>query len=792
MDTLPKTETGNSLEKASFIVLLLTLLLTPLVFIPSSYIPLDVSKTAVITIGIIASTLLYLVSIFKSKKVLVSKHPVIIISSLLVLSTAVSTVLSTNFVKSLSGQGFESGTAGFIVLLFISLGLTMYLTYKDKSRLVYIYGAVIITFAVIAIFQILRLIFGADFLSLGIFNTTTSTLLGKWNDLGILSAVVVIISYLSARLLDISKKYLVLIYTLLLTSLFFIVLMNSLVVWGLLTITFLLIALYEFKVNSVSNSFLRKIPVITSIVVIIFALGFWKGDIVSNTLVTKLNVAPTEVTLPWQLTLDVASDTIKERPLFGVGPNRFVNQYLKYKPLEVNQTIFWDTIFNSGFGLVPSFVVTQGLVGLALWLIFIGVFVHTGYVNLRKNTNPQSAFFITSSFFASIFLWLTCLVYVPSHSMLLLTFILSGLFMGTLVSTGAIDLKTMDSGFRKKITPYLGVIALVILVLWLVLYAKKIIAIGYFQSGVKAISLPNNEGVEKAAIDFNKAVYFDESDTYYQALSEINIKKAGILVREMQNSKETDETKIAEMSKKIGATVDEAVVYTRKAIDMDPTNFYNHISEARISEFAATLKISNAYENAKQAYNNALQFNPYSPSIYLNLARLEVTQNKFAEAQRNIGMAIQLKPNYVEAIFLMSQVQVSLGQIAEAITSVKYAIQITPNNPLLHFQLGLLQYNNKSYSAAVESLSAALKLDEKYANAQYFLGLSYARLNKVADAIVQFEVLSANNPDNEEITLILSNLRKGKLPFADAKEPIDSKPESRKTLPVKEKASNVR
>jgi tetratricopeptide (TPR) repeat protein/O-antigen ligase len=789
MDTSPKIEVGSSLEKASFIVLLLTLLLTPLVFIPSSFIPLDVSKTAVITIGIIASTILYLVSILKSKQVYVSKHPVIIISSLLVLSTAISTVLSTNFVKSLSGQGFESGTASFIILLFISYLLTMYLTYKDRSRLVYIYGAVIITFTVVAIFQILRLIMGVDFMSLGIFNTSTSTLLGKWSDLGMLSAVVVIVLYLAVRFLDIGKKYLFFTSILLLVSMFFVVLINSLVVWGLLAVIFSLIVLYEFRVNTATTSFFRKIPILTSIVAIIFILGLWKGDLVSNVLVKKLNVAPTEVVLPWQLTLDVTSDTIKERPLFGVGPNRFVNQYLKYKPLEVNQTIFWDTIFTSGFGLIPSFTVTQGLVGLVLWLIFIGVFTHTGYVHLKRNTNPQSAFLITSTFFTSLFLWLACLVYVPSHSMLVLTFVLSGLFMGTLVNTGAIEFKTIDSGFCKKLYPYFSIAMLVVLALWLVIYTKKIIAIGYFQSGVKAISLPNKDGVDKAANDFNKAVYFDESDTYYQALSEINIKKAGILVQEMQGSNERDETKIAEMSNKIGATVDEAVIYTRKAIDMDPTNFYNHLSEARISEFAATLKINNAYENAKQAYSNALQFNPYSPSIYLNLARLEVTQNNFAEAQRNIGMAIQLKPNYVEAIFLMSQVQVSLGQIADAITSVKYAIQITPNNPLLHFQLGLLQYNNKNYSAAIESLSAALKLDDKYANAQYFLGLSYARLNKIADAIIQFENLSANNPDNEEVALILSNLRKGKLPFADAKAPIDSKPESRKTLPVKEKVT---
>jgi tetratricopeptide (TPR) repeat protein len=77
-------------------------------------------------------------------------------------------------------------------------------------------------------------------------------------------------------------------------------------------------------------------------------------------------------------------------------------------------------------------------------------------------------------------------------------------------------------------------------------------------------------------------------------------------------------------------------------------------------------------------------------------------------------------------------------------------------------------------------------LDSQYANAKYFLGLSYERLGRREDAIKQFEGIKVTNPDNQEIELILSNLKAGKSPFTDARPPIDDQPERRSELPVRD------
>ena len=138
----------------------------------------------------------------------------------------------------------------------------------------------------------------------------------------------------------------------------------------------------------------------------------------------------------------------------------------------------------------------------------------------------------------------------------------------------------------------------------------------------------------------------------------------------------------------------------------------------------------------------------------------------------------------------MSQIQASKGNLPDAIVAARVATELDPTNPLLLFQLGFLYYTDKQYGLAADGLEKALKLQGDYANAQYFLGLAYAYQNRRGDAIDQFEKLKVSNPDNQEVALILSNIKAGRKPFANAEPPVTSTPEKRSSLPLKEDSEN--
>jgi tetratricopeptide (TPR) repeat protein len=557
--------------------------------------------------------------------------------------------------------------------------------------------------------------------------------------------------------------------------------------------------IYYYIKNSTSDNgtknTLSRISVIT-LVFLVISIGLaWKGDAVAFPVQRMLKIDNSQITLPWQLTLDISTQTIKSKPLFGAGPNRFVNEYLLYKPQIINQSDFWNFEFNTGFSYISSFVVTYGIVGSILWIMFFVFFVGLGIKSLKHIKTGFSRFAVLSTFFTSSFLWLMSIVYNPSHVIVFFTFIMTGLFISVMCKENIIPVKeygATSSSLLKKLVPLFIIISILVLIFWALVYVKKFMAIAYFQSGISTLNSGKADSLEKARGNFLKALSWDKADIYYQALSEVNISEIGSITQLLQAQSAKDPKSVdQELVKKVGTLIEQGVAYTRNAIALDPLNYYNYIEEARISEIALSLKITNAYENAKTAYANALSLNPYNPGLYLSLARIEVGENKLDEAQKYIGAALQLKQNYTEAIFLLSQIQVSQGKIKEAINSVGVALQINPQSPVLFFQLGLLYFNEKDYENSSLAFGKAVSLSSDYANARYFLGLSYARLGRNAEALEQFETIAKTNPENQEIALIVSNLKAGKSVFTDAKPPIDKNPEKRKTLPVKEKTTTT-
>jgi hypothetical protein len=77
-----------------------------------------------------------------------------------------------------------------------------------------------------------------------------------------------------------------------------------------------------------------------------------------------------------------------------------------------------------------------------------------------------------------------------------------------------------------------------------------------------------------------------------------------------------------------------------------------------------------------------------------------------------------------------------------------------------------------------------------YANARYFLALSYAQMNREQDALAQLLEVQKTNADNKDVEQMIKNLRIGKsiftapAPAPTATKPVKGKPA--KSLPVKE------
>jgi tetratricopeptide (TPR) repeat protein len=773
--TMPNSSAGR-LDRISFILFQITLFIAPVFFIPAVSVPFSVGKTTFILYGIIAATIVYLIARLKDGVFEAPKSLFYFSAGVLAIVYALSALFSANPFVSLAGTGLDLGTLSFFLPSLVLFALVPLLV-KNESDILRSYATLLVAFLVIAIFHLVRLFF-PDALSLGVFTGATSNFLGKWNDLGIFFGLSTILSLLTLERVTLAKTLKAIVYAVFVLSLVFLAIVNFTPVWITLAILSLVFFVYKLSFEREAGQIGARIPYLTLGVLIVSLLFIFAGSTLSGIIAESLGTSQLEVRPSWQATFEIAEKTLQSDPIFGVGPNRFVSEWLAHKPFGINNTLFWNVNFNYGIGFIPSFLVSTGALGAIAVLLFIGLFLKLAFhILLHKVESPVGKYLTISTLFASTYLWIFSFVYVPSASIWVLTVVFSGLFIAAARSEGLIENKvysTIDKPAASFISVLLVILAIIGTASFAYFVTVKFAANTYFQKGILAV---NSRGsIDEGEKYLARAIALSPSDTYYQSLTELNLLRLSNLFNDTKISQSEAQTRFQTI-------LSAAIQSSQAAVKFDPTNYQNHIALGRVFEAVVPLNIEGSYDSAKKAYLDALAVNPESPEIYLMLARLEVTHKNNKAAKDYIVKAIEKKSDYADAIFLLSQIQVAENDVPNAINSVVAVATLHPNDPGIFFQLGLLYYSIKDYQSSMLAFERAVTLSSDYASARYFLGLSYFQVGKKAESLAQFREIQKTNPDNAEVKSIIANLEAGKSPFSGTAAPTNI---TKSELPIKQ------
>ena len=791
---------------ASSCIIALAFLL-PVFFVPDMSFPLQFSKSIILYIVVLVVFSLWIIARLKDGEFVIPSSTILLALGAIVGLSALSGLFSGSTMSSLLGQGFEVGTTVNILIVSV-LAFLIPVMLRGKKQILGTYLAFLASFFLIAVFHVLRLIVGPDFLSAGVFNETASNTIGRWNDLGIFFGVSALLSLVTIEFLSLIRFFNPILYITLTISLFFIAVVNFEMVWFVLGIFSLIFLVYLISFRGVNLSLLkheglvegaeedvpqgtrpsRHIPVPSLTVLLISVIFILAGNTIGGQLSEVFKVSQIDIHPSWGDTFEVARHIIIKDPLLGAGPNQFVSEWLKYKPDGINNTFLWNADFRYGVGLIPTFLATTGILGILAWVIFFLIFLYSGFKAMLSNISDKlSQYLITSSFLVSLFLWIFSIFYIPSPTIFALTFIFTGLFIAALMAERMSHFKSV-SFMNNPRAGFASVLLLILLLIGTVtlgyILVQKYVASVFFQ---KAVVVFNTEGnVAKSEELIARAASMSPTDIYYRSITELKFRHINELLSQKQDTVSAESVR-TEFQNLLKIALENA----EQAVSLNSGNYENFLTLGRVYETVVPLKVGRAYESAKAAYEQALILNPKSPAILLTMARLEVAKGDNLKARENISRALKEKNNYTEAIFLLSQLEAQEGNIKEAILAAEAAATIAPGDATVFFQLGLLRFNDKNYRGAIDALERAVALNGLYANAKYFLGLSYEKLDRNKEAIAQFTDLKATNPDNKEINLILRNLKAGRVPFSDATPPVDDKPERRNNLPVEDETAKA-
>ncbi len=732
--------------------------LLPIIFIPTGIAPFDYTKVVVVVVGVVVALVLYSLSVLRSGVISFGTSMSLGMLWLVAGVAFVSSLLSGDLKDSLVGDLFSIHSTVFVGIL--ALIPTVWVLLKtNKASVMRMYILLATSTLVLVFYHILRLIFGVDFLTFGVFTTNVGTPVGSWNDLALFLGLTVILSLVTLEQLALTKVGRLLFAFVIVVSLLMLGVINFFTVWLVLGLTSLVMVVYSLgkdKFNETQLPFMGgKTPNVTSLTValVVFATSvlFVVGGAGFGGWISKVtNVSYVEVRPSFESTANIARNVYHENAFLGIGTNKFTDAWRLYKDDSINLTPFWNTEFNAGNGYITTFFVTTGVLGGLAWILFFAVFVVTGVRQLLGTSESDRMWYFigVSSFVSAVYIWGMSLIYVPGVVILLL---------GALCTGVAISALNMLSG-KKNISILVGMnrrtgFMLTLGVITIIVASVSVLYVtGRHYSSVYAFNksvllMQQGKSIDELEKEVTTAYQLSTSDIFARRIAEYQLARMNSLIA-LSSPTEDQQQQFK------NASVN-GVNAAQQAILIDANEPTNWAVLGGIYGVLASVGVEGAQDRALEALTKSRELNPKNPLPYLESAIVEARTGKFDESRSYIEQAINLKSNFTEAFFLLSQLEIAQGNVDAAIKSTQAIISLEPQNPARYYQLGVLESANKNILGAIASFEQAIALDGNYANARYLLALAYDEQGRTEDAKKQLEQVLLLNPENTDIATLI-------------------------------------
>ncbi|MBI5045757.1 MAG: tetratricopeptide repeat protein [Candidatus Niyogibacteria bacterium] len=756
-------------NKVARIIFYVLAFLLPLWVLPVTPFPLDANKAYLAYFLVLVAFIAWLIGRVKEGVLVLPKSVILASFGLLVLVWGIAAIFSQSPHFSFMAFGHETGT--FVTVLVAAVAAFMVaLIFQDASFVLRWIMVLFGSAAVVFLFQLAHIVFGSSLWMGDIFNSPTSNLLGGWNSFGVFAGL---IAFLALAFLEIirPKKIKSFLIAMLAVAFLALAIVNFSTLWWILAVLLIIFISYLFVLRGGSYSFAGP-----TLLIICLVLFFILAQQLASSLVSYAGISFLEVRPSWSATIDVVKQSLAANMITGSGPNTFVYDWLRYKPVSINETLFWNVRFASGMGHVISWAASAGILGIFAFIMFLSAFLWQGYraIAAMKNTSEYHLLIVT--FFASAYLWLVNIFYTPNFILFLFAFIFSGLFVAMSVSLGIIG-HSRAASFQNSASGFVSVMLIIFALIFSIssiyYFAQKYVALWSFGSGLAYSREGNMDAAENAIL---RAVKYDVRDEYLRALADINLAR----IQQLLSNKDVPSN---ELTTRFQGLLSNAINYGQEAVKINAADSLNWMEVGRVYEAVIPFKVAGASDAANKMYDEAATRNPLSPEIVLAKARVAIQASKLDDARKLLSRAVELKSDYTPARYLLVQLAVEEGKIDEALSQAEAARILDPNDMGLLFQLGLLYYQKDKMADAGAAFEKIVSLNPDYANALYFLGLTYDRQGKKDKAIEQFEHILKLNSGNAEILKIIQNLRAGKPALSNISPPAPA-PENRKGPPV--------
>jgi len=516
------------------------------------------------------------------------------------------------------------------------------------------------------------------------------------------------------------------------------------------------------NVVKISRYFNAWFPMAIFVILMVLFMGGKSID------VSKIQL-PTEVSLDYNVSWQIAKESIKNNFFFGSGPATYGYDFSLYKPQKFNLNSLYDLRFYQGTSILFESLATVGAVGtffmLIMTLSFVGASVY--FISLEKERDKiYSLAFLSAAVVFLINLFSSKI----EGSVFLFGVLVCSLALAILMHEGPI--KENFINFSLKASPKF---ALTLALIFMVVSASVIFLFVFVGKVITADIYAGNVGRSKiddgSMNTMVKAInLYNKESRYYTALSQINMFLAN---SEVLNGGGKEDVS------KIQSYLSNSIAISIKANDISKQDVNTLESLAQVYD-NSSLYVPNSFQLAVDTYQKAMGLDPHNPKFVLKMGQVKynqfltekdlVARKKLAEEARDLFQrSVDEKGNFLQGYYQLSLAKAALGDVDGAIGSITNALSIERDNVSLIFNLAkLYQERNKNDDSKIaEALYVyLLSKNDQDVNAHFSLASLYEKINEDDKAVTEYKrVIELLPMDDKEVVdkvkTMIENVKNG-------------------------------
>ena len=387
----------------------------------------------------------------------------------------------------------------------------------------------------------------------------------------------------------------------------------------------------------------------------------------------ELNIAFLPYSYGWQIFVENFKSF--RNLLFGIGPENFAVVFHRFRDVSFNTLPIWQTRFTASSSELLQVATTSGLLALVAWL---SVFAASAVgIKRIKKTSPSLALFVILHFFAFMLMPYNVILYftltlglltltneqqIANHSVVKdVLFLLSAI---KVAAPGSLKSVKTQAGFALVC----GLLVAALMAAGLFLAGRVYAASIFFELSRQAAS---NGGVRSMYEHQQNAIRFQPMNPLYRrTYATTNLIIARTLVQKSELS-DQDRALFSQL-------LQQAIRESRNAALLGPNETENW--EAMTTVYSNILEVEGANTWAIAAAAQAIQTDPVSPALRLNLANLYFMLNQYDQALRLAEQAVQLKPDWANPYITYGAILERQEQTALAIQAYEKGYSVMPDN----------------------------------------------------------------------------------------------------------------